>query len=895
MPEMLKLYSSSLTAGMTTLLLATCLAFSSSSAGETTVSQKTGQLSFDEKAPWNGWQLSPNDIRQSGNSEWETLIVNFTSPKSKQIKIIISSQGTGRLAFDNLELQLVNPAGKKLSERRTLSDPGFESVFKTASSTAPAPTSAWKLIGFTRSVSLERLSGKSGLLFTGKVARASQKVKLPELQQFRLMLRVRGKLTSGQTRLAIINTSDKSLLGEIFLTGSTLVGGKKKSGLLSSSANGWLQATRTMEARAGRNHTLQLLLRGSLDNQASCSLTISAPAADGSRTILAHKQFNNQFLGPDWRPLRLNFSLRGTGKFDIAIKINGQGLLEVDNLKLRKPLIIPQPVNFTRGDAENNFRPKSVVTVISSNGKKDAKMVAAFFTNSGLKPSRSVPFWQFWRSAKAFVHLPTPFQKQVLKTNSPPTIWLLNAARGPESKWLAGRAMAVPDKPGSYAISVNAKDIVVGARDPAGFMAAASTLAWMVSDAPAPEIFACRIEDWPANNLRGMHFELPPGDTVSEQTFALMSRYKLGTAFLSGQGAWLTAEPLSKAGSSNLAARADARGISSVPFLDCIGAAPELANRSPQSLELQLHKNEPYILRGTEKNYLLGQNVVLAAGAAVEVSSPDGNNYTINQDYKLAVPSPFWGAKADKSRRSVLRRIATGKIPDGARVLLSYNVLPPSSEIPAACPRSAEAIRIFEARAKLLGAGITGISGIGLGGILPRRMRTDMRTTSTRLKNGRQVADRLRELMTTAALVAEDLTPYAWADMVNPCANLPMPEDSPSTCSELLEVKLRRKLGLLVRIGQSHPAALQNIKRSTVFMLGRSYNLIGWCGDNPAAAEKWAAAFASWSASSERKKAGQEAGKALGLVMGYSAPTARLLSIERFSQAAWSGKPLSNE
>jgi hypothetical protein len=221
-------------------------------------------------------------------------------------------------------------------------------------------------------------------------------------------------------------------------------------------------------------------------------------------------------------------------------------------------------------------------------------------------------------------------------------------------------------------------------------------------------------------------------------------------------------------------------------------------------------------------------------------------------------------------------------------VLLSYNALPPAGEEPAACPRSAEALQAFTAQLKAL-ASLAKPSAVGIGGRLPARMRTDKRTAGTRFKNGRLTADRVRELAAAASLAAPEARVFAWADLLNPCGGLQLPEDSPAASTEMLDPGLRHKLTLLVRLDRADAAGRGLIHASAHFLLSRGYRTVGWVGSRSGAAEAWAREFAGWRPEKAPATGGNKPGIPAGMVL--RAEGVRLLEMERFAEAAWSGTP----
>jgi hypothetical protein len=872
-------------------LLGTAMALFAS-AGETPPAGKSvpSAWKFEGADPWKGWRLKPAEPRESGMSQWETLALEFAAPASGRVVAALSTRGAGSVRFDGLELYLLRKRKQPLSQRRTLINPGFDSP---AGKNAVA-AAAWKMTGNARRSPGHAFNGPACLLLGGAGSGpggAQQEMKLKPGARYRLLVRVKGELTSGHAS-AIVHPAGipKSPLAEEQLRGSTLRAAAGRCGRLRASRGSGRVATLEFEAESGKNYTLESLLRGRLEGKARLRVELSALAAPRDELLLATRLLSGDDLGVDWRPLRINFALRGARKLRLTFRLDGPALVEIDELRLLPPRVIPRPRRLSMGDAADNFRPKGRRPLITSRGKQDGPLVRTFARLLGKRVRRPTAFWQFWRTGRAFDHQARPFSEVLKKGAEDGSVWLLDASRKPEAKWLAGKAVTVPERPGAYAISVKSKGLIVAARSEAGFLAAASALGWLSADGVGPEIFSCQLEDWPAYPLRAA--ELSFDGRLAEADRRLLSMigtYRLGHVIVTGQGFWRLPESKTRSEARDLFSLARSLGLTTVAFIDAFGVAPALAEKSPQSVEMIWHRGESHYLRGTERSFLGARNVVPAAGCPVEVSSARGKTYANGKDYQLVAPAPRLNATARDAPRSWLRRLPNGSIPDGGRVLLNYNALPSQGEQPAACPRAVEPLEAF--RKQLQHVQATGVvAGIGLGGRLPRRMRTDKRTAGTRFKNGRLAADRLRELLATASLAAPKARCYLWADLLNPCGGLQLPDDSPASSAELIDPALRSKLTVMVRLDGHDVVGRDRINKSARFLLSRGYNTVGWCGSSGEAAELWAASFAAW----QRSRPAPEAGKArrgqpTGLV--FRPAGARPLELERFAEAAWRGAP----
>jgi hypothetical protein len=362
--------------------------------------------------------------------------------------------------------------------------------------------------------------------------------------------------------------------------------------------------------------------------------------------------------------------------------------------------------------------------------------------------------------------------------------------------------------------------------------------------------------------------------------------YRLGHLVVTGRGLWQLPDSKTRSEARDLFQLAGELGLRTVVFLDALGAAPALAEKSPQSVEMAWHRDESHYLRGTERSFLAARNAVPALGCPIEVTSARGKTYRRGKDYQLLVPKPRLGAPAGRAPRSWLRRLAGGTIPDGGRVLLSYNALPPPKEVPGACPRAVEAREAFKQQLGHLEA-VGQVRGVGIGGRLPSRMRTDKRTAGTRLKNGRLVADRVKELAAAASIGAPKARCFLWGDLLNPCGGLPLPEDSPAASAEMMSPELRRKLTVVIRLDRSDPRGRERIAESVRFLLSRGYRTAAWCGSDGRAADVWAAEFGKWLKAAGAGKGRKPPARPAGLI--FRAQAGRILELEHFAETAWRG------
>ncbi|HOX08429.1 MAG TPA: hypothetical protein PK280_18685 [Planctomycetota bacterium] len=860
---------------------------------------------FESARPWDGWELVPADPREAGRSEWERLTADFTAPASGRAAVELTLDGSGRAELDDLDLFEISARGP-VPQRRMLTNPGFEEA-----GTKTTLAAAWDLSGpAVRTEAPSAPEGRAGLRMelprTGRAA-ARQVLMLEPGRRYQLHVRVRAEVTSGALSLSVLEAGGDStgaLLTAARLRSSTLSGGSGLCGRLSAPRGAQRLARLDCPAVPGKNYTLELLARGETGDRPALRVEVAALDEAGTETLLAAAAPEAGALGPDWRPLRVGFALRGARRLRFTLRLEGPAAVEIDSLKLSGPRVVPGPRRLAPGDADDNFRPRSRRPLVTGGGRNDADTAAAFTAILSQSLSRPQSSWRFWRSSKPLEHQPSAFAAMVAKGFEPGTVFLLDPSGESEAKWLAERAVSVPDRPGAYSLAVSAKEVVVASRSPAGFVAAASTLGWLTTDSPEPEIFACRIEDWPAHPFRAAALEFDGRLSATDrELLGSLGSWRLSHLLVTGPGLWRLPEARGRNDLRELAefARGAAPG-GLVGFLDAVGAAPELLARSPQSAECLWVQGESHFLRGTERSYLSGRNVLLASGSPVEVAAPDGRILTEARDYRLETAAPRWGASGEEAPRSLLRRIPGADLADGGRVTVSYNVLPPAGSEPVACPRSEEALAAFRGALGELGRSAR-VSGVGLGGAFVPRMRTDRRTASTRFKNGRMLADRIAELCAEVDKGAAGASPLLWADLLNPCGGLTMPEDPPTAAADLLDPALRRRLLLLVNLPAADEDGRDRMTRSAAFLAERGYNLIGWTGERPAgAARTWLEALppppapaggpAVPGAPAAAPAAPPEArevrrGEFIGLA--FNLRGARTLDIETFAEAAWGG------
>ncbi|MHC4917094.1 MAG: hypothetical protein ACYTGB_16565, partial [Planctomycetota bacterium] len=639
---------------------------------------------FDGKDAWSAWELDPPEPRETGRSEWEEVALEFLGPAGGRARLEVLIDGAGVLDVDAFELYRLARRGRPVSERRQINNPGFDAAEKDD----PVRPVGWQLSGTAVRTAVRSFSGDASLCFSLPVqgkASASQEISLREGERYRLVFKIRGELTAGAAvaRVRPPDSADAVLASEA-LGVSTLGGGRGRCGRLSAEKGRARFARLSMSAGAGGNRTLEALIRGSLREKGRLKLRLSGRDRGGTEVLLAARTLTAGSLGPGWQPLRMNFALRGVSSLSLAVRLEGPGAVEFDGLAVRPPRVIPAPRRMTPGETADNFRPRGSRPLFSSRGREDAEMVRVFTNLVGERMNRPTAFWQFWRSGRAFEHQARSFSQALEAKPEDGSVWLLDASRKKEAKWLAEHAVVVPDRPGAYAISVNSKALIVAARSREGFLAAGSTLSWLTADGPEPEVFAARIEDWPAHPFRAAQISFDGRlDASDRELVNRLGAYRLSHLVITGRGFWQISEPKSRSEATDLLELASGFGLRAVPFIDALGSAPALAERSPQSVEMVWQRDESHYLRGTERSFLAARNAVPCAGAPVEVTSPNGKPFKPGRDYRLEAPAPRLGADAAAAPRSWLRRAEGSGIADGGRVLLSYNALPAPREEPA--------------------------------------------------------------------------------------------------------------------------------------------------------------------------------------------------------------------
>ena len=97
---------------------------------------------------------------------------------------------------------------------------------------------------------------------------------------------------------------------------------------------------------------------GDLGKKGRLKIKTTALEKSGAETLLAAREMAGDELGGDWRPLRLNFALRGANRVLVSLRLDGPAAVEIDDLQLSRPRIVPAPRRLVLGDAGDNFRPK---------------------------------------------------------------------------------------------------------------------------------------------------------------------------------------------------------------------------------------------------------------------------------------------------------------------------------------------------------------------------------------------------------------------------------------------------------------------------------------------------------------------------------------------------------
>ncbi len=320
-----------------------------------------------------------------------------------------------------------------------------------------------------------------------------------------------------------------------------------------------------------------------------------------------------------------------------------------------------------------------------------------------------------------------------------------------------------------YRLDVTAAGARIEAWGPDGVRWALMTLLGLgASDAPVWRAAACRIDDWPDLPLRASYVAGLPFDPKRRAALCRrLARLKMN-ALVIEDSAWFAL------GNADVRKRVravcqDIRdwGIEPIPELQSFGHAGRQIVRDPRVAEGKWVQGERLELHGTAPAALAQRNVIRTSATDVVLTSVDGKTvYALGKDYAV-IDGTIEYRHADKAVPFAVRRLPGSRIPDGGKVLASYDVVggggsycPSEPAVYRMClPALTETIRLIRPRY------------VHIGHDEPTRMNADSRCRRRGLSETALIAEDLARWNTAAHEADPAVRLMMWADPLNPFHN----------------------------------------------------------------------------------------------------------------------------
>lgn len=332
----------------------------------------------------------------------------------------------------------------------------------------------------------------------------------------------------------------------------------------------------------------------------------------------------------------------------------------------------------------------------------------------------------------------------------------------------------------AYTLEISGGGISINGNSPAGIFYGIQSLLQLASgDDIGVMVSAVKITDYPALKYRGVHICSADLKQIKEQ-LETMAEMKLNLAIIDNWGYYDLDNPQTRRAFQDIFDHARKLYIEPVPEIANFGPGGPILLREPYAAEGIYEKDEPFVFVNDKavsmrpsKHSLV--NVIRGGDSDITVKSLDGSKtYREGSDYRItdgdmAYPYPL------SARSSTVNRIASGRIKDHEKVLVSYDYVECKSvtwapwSIPY-CPSSDLTYKaIFHAVDNVVNALNPRFINIGHDEV--RGMNRDSRCIDRGMTNAELFADDINKIYDYVKSADSGITILMWDDMINPWHN----------------------------------------------------------------------------------------------------------------------------
>ncbi len=323
--------------------------------------------------------------------------------------------------------------------------------------------------------------------------------------------------------------------------------------------------------------------------------------------------------------------------------------------------------------------------------------------------------------------------------------------------------------PEAYRLTTGPEGVRIAARTPVGVRWALITLLGLGNvEGDLWRAPACEIRDWPDLPFRATYRAGIPWDAKERARFCeRLMRLKINALVMEDNTFFHMTDPGTARKTAAVFDDIRAWGIDPIPEMQGFGHAGIQIRHDPRLAEGKEIRGERLVLHGTTPAPLAHKNVIRTRATDVVLTSPDGRTrYTLGRDYAVLDGTIAYG-RPDKAKPFLVRRLPGSRIPDGAAVSASYDVVahggsycPSEPAVYAFClPQLRAVIRTLHPKI------------VHIGHDEPRRMNSDSRCRRRHLSETALIAEDLRRWDQAAHAADPRVRLMMWADPLNPYHN----------------------------------------------------------------------------------------------------------------------------
>ncbi|MHA1574394.1 MAG: glycoside hydrolase family 20 zincin-like fold domain-containing protein [Alphaproteobacteria bacterium] len=720
-------------------------------SAEVQVEAPNGDFEAVRQGEFLYWQAR-GDVEPSTRFQWHRELLKFNTGEYRRLRLYVRLQdGTGTVRFDEIA-----------SEGLTLRNGGFEHGRENK-------IDGWGQDDVGKTVFLDervKAAGKRSLRITRTkpgTSRAWVDIRCEPNRTYSIrgLMRVEN-VTVGRAYMEVYGIHDDGTHGAIlsmgrFLTGSTLSAHGRYVCALRNGGSVWQQVT----LPANRNIEVSVEINAAELARGTLRLTLADSAEN---RVLGQAKFSRAKIAPvraAWEALAARFPCRPEAagrRVELRLTLDdAEGIAYCDNVSIRSPRIAPQPKRVTWRGAEENFRLTSDVVLVVSDSAQGRELTGPRLLQdelerrAGFRPP-VVKFSQ-WRPGGRAILIGEPDEHPGVRSA------------------LQRRGLQLPRESEGYLLDVSRGRVLVAGLEPRGAFYATMTLMEMFVDSGEgiAEIAAARIVDWPELPLRGTYGL--KGDVASAARY--FARLKLNAVLIESGEFYQMHKPEVRGKWQRLFKTLRDHFLEPIPEIQSFGHAHAVLGQNPNCAEAKWVQDEPYVLKGEQFVEVKHRNIIETPSSHLTATSADKRTvYVEGKAYRLERGELRLRYRG-KLKPWRIARIATGRIPDGAKVLLSYDYVPverapfPHDWGRSYCPNEPLVYEIMKSaiqntvrylRPRYLHIGH---DEIGM-------MNADSRCRKAGKTNAENLAADIAKLRASAREVDPRIELMMWADMLNP-------------------------------------------------------------------------------------------------------------------------------